>query len=114
MRINPYHMRAEEVKDKSIYIKNHKKKNGKMHLYELVCVDALALVRFGLRAADDPKILNTIKLIDDILKVETPHGPCWHRYVNDGYGEDKDGNPYSDSGRGIGRAWPLLTGERGH
>ncbi len=75
-----------------------------MHLYELVCVDALALVRFGLRAADDPKILNTIKLIDETLKVETPHGPCWHRYVNDGYGEDKDGNPYSDSGHGIGRA----------
>jgi glucoamylase len=83
-------------------------------LYELICVDALALVRFGLRAADDPKILNTIKLIDDTLKVETPYGPCWHRYVNDGYGEDKDGNPYADSGNGIGRAWPLLTGERAH
>jgi glucoamylase len=114
MRINPYHQPAEEVKDKIIYIKNRTRKNGKMHLYELICVDALALVRFGLRAADDPKILNTIKLIDDTLKVETPHGPCWHRYTNDGYGEDKDGNSYSDSGQGIGRAWPLLTGERAH
>ncbi|MEP7081007.1 MAG: glycoside hydrolase family 15 protein, partial [Ginsengibacter sp.] len=114
MRINPYHQPAEKVKDKLIYIKNRTEENGKMHLYELICVDALALVRFGLRAADDPKILNTIKLIDDHLKVETPHGPCWHRYVNDGYGEDKDGNPYSDNGLGIGRAWPLLTGERAH
>ncbi len=114
MRINPYHQPAEEVKDKIIYIKNRTRENGKMRLYELICVDALALVRFGLRAADDPKILNTIKLIDNTLKVETPHGPCWHRYVNDGYGEDKDGNPYSDSGHGIGRAWPLLTGERAH
>ena len=114
MRINPYHQPAEEVKDNIIYIKNRTQENGKMHLYELICVDALALVRFGLRAADDPKILNTIKLIDDHLKVETPKGPCWHRYVNDGYGEDKDGNPYSDDGHGIGRAWPLLTGERAH
>ena len=114
MRINPYHQPAEEVKDKIIYIKNRTRQNGAMLLHELVCVDALALVRFGLRAADDPKILNTIKLIDDTLKVETPYGPCWHRYINDGYGEDKDGNPYSDSGDGIGRAWPLLTGERAH
>jgi glucoamylase len=114
MRINPYHQPAEDVKNEIIYIKNRTKEKGKMHLYELICVDALALVRFGLRAADDPKILNTIKLIDDTLKVETPYGPCWHRYVNDGYGEDKDGNPYADSGNGIGRAWPLLTGERAH
>ena len=114
MRINPYHRPAEEVKNNFIYIKNRLPENGKMRLYELICVDALALVRFGLRAADDPKILNTIKLIDEKLKVETPHGPCWHRYTNDGYGEDKDGNAYSNSGNGIGRAWPLLTGERAH
>ena len=114
MRINPTHQFADKVKDDIIYIKNRTKKNGKMHLYELICVDALALVRFGLRAADDPKILNTIKLIDEHLKVETPYGPCWHRYVNDGYGENKKGDPYTDSGDGIGRAWPLLTGERAH
>jgi glucoamylase len=114
MRINPYHAPAEEIKNNIIYIKNRTRENGKMHLYELICVDALALVRFGLRAADDPKILNTIKLIDQQLKVETPFGPCWHRYTNDGYGEDKDGNAYTDSGYGIGRAWPLLTGERAH
>jgi len=114
MRINPYHLPAEEVKNNFIYIKNRTSENGKMHLHELICVDALALVRFGLRAADDPKILNTIKIIDQKLKVETPGGPCWHRYTNDGYGEDKDGNGYSDNGMGIGRAWPLLTGERAH
>ena len=78
----------------------------------MVSIDALALVRFGLRAADDPKILNTIKVIDDVLKVETPNGPCWHRYNNDGYGEHKNGDAYD--GTGIGRAWPLLTGERAH
>jgi glucoamylase len=74
--------------------------------------DALALVRFGLRAPDDPRILNTVKVIDHLLKVETPFGPTWHRYDDDGYGEHDDGSPFD--GTGIGRAWPLLTGERAH
>jgi len=114
IRINPYHLPAEEVKNNFIYIKNRNRENGKMHLHELICVDALALVRFGLRRADDPKMLNTIKVIDAKLKIETPYGPCWHRYTNDGYGEDKDGNAYPNEGNGIGRGWPLLTGERAH
>jgi glucoamylase len=79
---------------------------------EMISPDALALVRYGLRAADDPKILNTIKVIDSILKVETPYGPCWYRYNGDGYGEHEDGSPFNGTGRG--RPWPLLTGEIGH
>jgi glucoamylase len=47
-----------------------------------------------------------------LLKVETPTGPTWHRYNDDGYGERGDGAPFDSSG--IGRGWPLLTGERGH
>jgi glucoamylase len=78
----------------------------------IVSPDALALVRFGLRQADDPRILNTIKVIDAILKVDTPNGPAWHRYNEDGYGEKEDGGPFD--GTGIGRAWPLLTAERAH
>jgi glucoamylase len=78
----------------------------------LVSPDALALVRFGLRAPDDERVLNTIKVIDHLLKVETPNGPAWHRYNDDGYGEHEDGSPFD--GTGIGRAWPLLTGERAH
>ena len=77
-----------------------------------VSPDALALVRFGLRAATDPRIVNTVKVIDAVLKVETSHGPAWHRYNGDGYGEHADGSAFD--GTGIGRAWPLLTGERGH
>ena len=45
-------------------------------------------------------------------KVDTPTGPVWHRYNGDGYGEHDDGSAYDGTGRG--RAWPLLTGERGH
>ncbi len=78
----------------------------------VVSPDALALVRFGLRAADDPRILDTVKAIDHLLKVELPQGPLWRRYNDDGYGEHQDGSPFN--GTGIGRAWPLMAGERAH
>jgi len=42
----------------------------------------------------------------------TPGGPAWRRYVNDTYGEHEDGSPFD--GSGVGRAWPLLLGERAH
>jgi glucoamylase len=75
-------------------------------------VDALALVRFGLRSPHDPRIINTLKVIDSVLKTETSTGPVWHRYNHDSYGEHADGSPYD--GKGIGRGWPLLVGERAH
>ena len=78
----------------------------------IISPDALALVRFGLRAPDDRRIVNTVRIIDALLKVETPAGPVWHRYNDDGYGEHDDGSPFD--GTGTGRAWPLLTGERAH
>jgi glucoamylase len=77
-------------------------------------VDAgfLELVRYGIRTAGDPLIEDSLRVIDAILKVETPFGPCWRRYNHDGYGQRDDGGPFE--GWGTGRAWPLLTGERGH
>lgn len=72
----------------------------------------LELVRYGIRRPEDPIIVDSVRVIDKILKVDTPLGPCWHRYNHDGYGERADGGPYITYG--IGRAWPLLTGERGH
>ncbi len=86
--------------------------NGSRPAHEVVSIDALALVRFGLRRADDPRILATIKAIDHLLRVELPTGPCWRRYNGDGYGEHADGSSFD--GVGIGRPWPLLTGERAH
>ena len=80
--------------------------------YHIISPDALALVRFGLRAPDDPRILNTLRAIDALLAVELPQGPCWYRYNGDGYGEHKDGSAFD--GTGIGRPWPLLAGERAH
>lgn len=75
-------------------------------------VDFLQLVRFGLRRFDDPLIVDSVRLADAVLKVDTPNGPSWHRYFDDGYGEHDDGSAYDGVGRG--RAWPLLTGERAH
>ena len=86
--------------------------NGATHGDQLVGMEFLCLVRTGLRRADDPKIVDTIKLVDEFLKVDTPSGPSYRRYNNDGYGEHEDGSPFD--GTGVGRLWPLLTGERGH
>jgi glucoamylase len=85
---------------------------SKVPAVDIVSPDALALVRFGLRAADDPRMLNTIKVIDQVLKINLPGGPAWYRYNRDGYGEHEDGSPFD--GTGVGRPWPLLAGERGH
>jgi glucoamylase len=93
-------------------IKNRPPGQSRAPASQIISPDALALVRFGLRAADDPRIVNTVKILDALLKVETPNGPGWHRYNDDGYGEHANGSPFD--GTGIGRAWPLLTGERAH
>ena len=77
-----------------------------------IATDFLQLVRLGLRDANDPLIIGTVALVDRLLRVDTPAGPAWHRYTGDGYGESAAGDPFD--GVGIGRAWPLLTGERGH
>jgi glucoamylase len=95
-----------------VHVKNVADNEANRRANHLVSPDALALVRFGLRAADDPRIRDTAKVIDALLKIETPTGPTWHRYNDDGYGEHKDGSPFD--GTGIGRGWPLLTGERAH
>jgi glucoamylase len=71
----------------------------------------LELVRYGIRSPDDPNIVATVKVIDKVLKTDTPAGPTWHRYNHDGYGQRQDGGPFTQYG--VGRAWPLLSGERG-
>jgi glucoamylase len=79
---------------------------------EIVDAGFLELVRYGIRRARSDLIEDSLRVVDALLKVETPSGPCWRRYNHDGYGQRDDGGPYV--GWGTGRAWPLLTGERGH
>ena len=79
---------------------------------EIIDAGFLELVRYGIRRADDPLIVASLKVVDHVLKIKTPNGDCWRRYNHDGYGQRKDGGPFM--GWGQGRAWPLLSGERGH
>ena len=95
-----------------IPVKNRRDAASRAHYCEVVSPDALALVRFGLRDASDPRIVNTIKVIDAMLRTQTATGPAWYRYNGDGYGEREDGSPFD--GFGLGRPWPLLAGERAH
>jgi glucoamylase len=74
--------------------------------------DFLHLVRLGIRAADDPLVRDSIVVMDRLLKCDLPQGPCWRRYNHDGYGQKDDGGAFD--GTGVGRVWPILTGERGH
>jgi glucoamylase len=78
----------------------------------------LELVRLGVVAPDDPNILSTLTVVDKQLSVLTPNGRFWHRYSGDGYGEQKNGQPWDvgfppGSQTTIGRVWPIFAGERG-
>ncbi|HVC47936.1 MAG TPA: glycoside hydrolase family 15 protein [Terracidiphilus sp.] len=79
---------------------------------EIIDAGFLELVRYGVRRADDPLMVDSLKVVDAVLKCELPQGPCWRRYNWDGYGLGEDGSPFT--GWGQGRAWPLLVGERAH
>ena len=87
--------------------------NGSGSFDERTIVDAwfLELVRLGIRQPDSPLIRNSLAVVDGTIGVKTPNGPAWYRYNHDGYGEKANGRGYD--GTGIGRLWPLLTGERG-
>lgn len=87
-------------------------KKSEFPAQEIVDPGFLELVRYGIRKAGDPLIEDSLKVVDALLKKETPSGPCWRRYNHDGYGQRDDGTSFS--GWGVGRLWPLLTGERGH
>jgi glucoamylase len=78
----------------------------------------LELVRLGVVAPNDPNILSTIRVVDAQLSTLTPTGRFWHRYTGDGYGEQKNGQPWDvgfppGSQTTVGRVWPIFAGERG-
>jgi glucoamylase len=78
----------------------------------------LELVRLGVKRPDDPAIVDSIKVVDDKIAVDTPNGRFWHRFNFDGYGEQRDGSPWDVTFRQgsqatLGRAWPIFAGERG-
>jgi glucoamylase len=91
--------------------------NGAGFFDEREILDAgfLELVRLGIKSPDDPLIAKSVKVIDQVIKVNTPNGEAFYRYNNDGYGEMDDGRRWNWDGKytGKGRLWALLSGERG-
>lgn len=82
---------------------------------DIVDAGFLELVRLGIKPPNDPLIVRSLKVVDEVIKVETPNGPGFYRYNNDGYGEMQDGRRWNWDGKytGKGRLWALLSGERG-
>ena len=113
IRLNPADpARPDIVPDPNTAIIHLKNDGGSHPARRIVGGDFLALVRLGVRAADDPLIRDSLKVIDHELKFDLPAGPSWRRYNFDGYGQKVDGSAFD--GTGFGGPWPLLTGERGH
>lgn len=112
VRVTPIKALSDDMALKQVLPIKNRITDPKLPAEDQIGTDFLQLVRFGLRCADDPLIVDTIKVVDALLKVDTPSGPSWHRYNDDGYGEHSDGRAFD--GTGHGRVWPLLTGERGH
>jgi glucoamylase len=84
---------------------------------EIVDNSFLGLVLFGVKPWNDPTVRNSLAVGDAQLATDTPSGRIWHRFSFDGYGETARGGDWNifpkAGGQTAGRAWPLLTGERG-
>ena len=79
---------------------------------EVIDAGFLELVRYGIRRPDDPLIVDSLKVVDHVLKIETPYGavlaalqPRW-LWAEEGW------RSVRGLGTGAGVA-DLLTGERG-
>jgi glucoamylase len=87
--------------------------NGGGTYDERSIVDAgfLELVRQGVMPANSPYMTLSLPVIDSTISQTINGNQYWYRYNHDGYGEHSDGSNYN--GTGIGRLWPILSGERG-
>jgi glucoamylase len=102
----------EDPNTGTLYIPHrHPEAQQEFSAKEIVDPSFLELVRFGIRSPHDPIVVDSLKVIDSVLKTETPFGPVWRRYNHDGHGQREDGSAWE--GWGTGRSWTLLTSERG-
>lgn len=86
---------------------------GSKDARDLIDAGFLELSSLGVKPADDLAIAASAGVVDATLKTTTPSGAMWYRYNQDGYGEHADGSAFNGTAGGIGRPWPVLTGERG-
>jgi glucoamylase len=76
----------EDPNSKVLKIKNHPAgSQDSFSARDIVDAGFLQLARYGIRRPDDPVIVDSLKIIDAVLKVNTPVGPVWRRYNHDGY-----------------------------
>jgi glucoamylase len=110
---NPYYLRITENDNPDDGLKIQINSSS-LAVDERKVVDAgfLELVRLGVKSPHDKLIRDSLKLVDEMIKVQTPAGEAWYRYNHDAYGETPTGENY-DARNGVGRLWTLLTGERG-
>lgn len=113
IRINP-NTSGDENPDTATLVLANQPPGGPYEYAAREIVDAgfLELVRYGVRDPHDPLVVDSVRVVDAVLKVDLPAGPSWRRYNHDGYGQRADGSDYDEWG--AGRPWPLLTGERAH
>ncbi len=103
---------CEDPNTATLYIINRPQGDQAFPAKDVVDGGFLELVRYGIRSPHDPLIVDSLKVVDAALRTETPSGVGWHRYNHDGYGQQADGTAFEETG--VGRIWPLLTGERAH
>jgi glucoamylase len=115
IRVNPVQAGepGEDPDTRTLFLRNQRPgSRAEFSARDIVDAGFLELVRYGIRKPGDPLIEDSLAVVDRVLRAETPYGPSFRRYNHDGYGQREDGGPFEGWGRG--RAWPLLTGERGH
>jgi glucoamylase len=109
---HPYYLRVSSGEPNKSAVVELANGHARYDQRELIDAGFLELVRYGVKAADDPAILHSLAAVDRYLGVDTPCGRSFYRYTHDGYGEPAEDQIYRGAGKG--RLWPVLTGERGH
>jgi glucoamylase len=103
--------------------------NGSIDVDQRAVVDGgfQELVRLGALPANDPDVVNSLKVLDATIATTTPSGTGYYRYgtsaagTEDGYGDcyvpdatncPLNGQPWPTTNSGSGHPWPVLSGER--
>ena len=81
VRVAPPGIVTEAGASTAIVPIRNRRGDGGLRGDQQIGTEFLQLVRFGLRRADDPLILGSLKLADALLRTDTPAGPVWHRYL---------------------------------
>ncbi len=73
--------RCESCGDEIIHLNNRPPgTRQEFEAREIIDAGFLELVRYGVRRADDPLMVDSLKVVDAVLKRDLPQGPGWLRY----------------------------------